>query len=220
MDCYSVRLHPANKLFRPFPSPLVQTLSSRLCRRIPHKRRTMTVALHHMPSKVTSSCLLPLCTASRIGTITEPARQVLKGSLNRPELACTRFRRHRVRCFDGAGGGSWRAQPAHSCRIADITRPAGRSVKRTGARGRTARPQGPSATCESCRAPRSAAARQAPSPPSGPAHAPSRGLLLLLLQQQLDALSDEGRGLPVPRERDQRSHEVPRRLIHAEGDDS
>ena len=23
-------------------------------------------------------------------------------------LACTRFRRHRVRCFDGAGGASWR----------------------------------------------------------------------------------------------------------------
>jgi hypothetical protein len=23
-------------------------------------------------------------------------------------LACTRFRRHRVRCFDGTGGGSWR----------------------------------------------------------------------------------------------------------------
>jgi hypothetical protein len=23
-------------------------------------------------------------------------------------LACTRFRGHRVRCFDGAGGGSWR----------------------------------------------------------------------------------------------------------------
>ena len=23
-------------------------------------------------------------------------------------LACTRFRRHRVRCFDGAGGGSWK----------------------------------------------------------------------------------------------------------------
>ena len=23
-------------------------------------------------------------------------------------LACARFRRHRVRCFDGAGGGSWR----------------------------------------------------------------------------------------------------------------
>src|SRR5262245_39020793 len=25
-----------------------------------------------------------------------------------PKLACTRFRRHRVRCFDGTGGGSWR----------------------------------------------------------------------------------------------------------------
>jgi hypothetical protein len=24
------------------------------------------------------------------------------------DLACTRFRRQRVRCFDGAGGGSWR----------------------------------------------------------------------------------------------------------------
>jgi hypothetical protein len=24
------------------------------------------------------------------------------------KVACTRFRRHRVRCFDGAGGGSWR----------------------------------------------------------------------------------------------------------------
>src|SRR6516162_4778973 len=23
-------------------------------------------------------------------------------------MACARFRRHRVRCFDGAGGGSWR----------------------------------------------------------------------------------------------------------------
>jgi hypothetical protein len=61
---------------------------------------------------------------------------------------------------------------------------------------------------------------QAPSPPSRPAHAPSRGLLLLLLQQQLDALSDEGRGLLVPRERDQLPHEVPRRLIQAEGDHS
>ena len=24
------------------------------------------------------------------------------------DVACTRLRRHRVRCFDGAGGGSWR----------------------------------------------------------------------------------------------------------------
>jgi hypothetical protein len=23
-------------------------------------------------------------------------------------MACTRFRRHRLRCFNGAGGGSWR----------------------------------------------------------------------------------------------------------------
>jgi len=29
-------------------------------------------------------------------------------SLNGSLVACTRFRRHRVRCFDGAGGGSWR----------------------------------------------------------------------------------------------------------------
>jgi integrase len=32
------------------------------------------------------------------------------------DVACTRFRRHRVRCFDGAGGGSWRdgSLPANS----------------------------------------------------------------------------------------------------------
>ena len=29
-------------------------------------------------------------------------------------LACTRFRRHRVRCFDGAGGGSWRGGSLHA----------------------------------------------------------------------------------------------------------
>jgi hypothetical protein len=28
-------------------------------------------------------------------------------------LACTRFRRHRVRCFDGTGGGSWRDGSLH-----------------------------------------------------------------------------------------------------------
>jgi hypothetical protein len=28
--------------------------------------------------------------------------------MNFEGVACTRFRRHRVRCFDGAGGGSWR----------------------------------------------------------------------------------------------------------------
>jgi hypothetical protein len=25
-------------------------------------------------------------------------------------VACTRFRRHRVRCFDGTGGESWRGE--------------------------------------------------------------------------------------------------------------
>ena len=33
-------------------------------------------------------------------------RTVSKGSMQ--TLACTRFRRHRVRCFDGTGGESWR----------------------------------------------------------------------------------------------------------------
>jgi SpoVK/Ycf46/Vps4 family AAA+-type ATPase len=28
-------------------------------------------------------------------------------------LACTRFRRHRVRCFNGTGGGSWRGGSLH-----------------------------------------------------------------------------------------------------------
>jgi hypothetical protein len=34
----------------------------------------------------------------------------------RVSVACTRFRRHRVRCFDGTGGGSWRDEslPASS----------------------------------------------------------------------------------------------------------
>ena len=30
------------------------------------------------------------------------------------DLACTRFRRHRVRCFDGTGGGSWRGGSLHA----------------------------------------------------------------------------------------------------------
>jgi len=29
-------------------------------------------------------------------------------------LACTRFRRHRVRCFDGTGGVSWRDGSLHA----------------------------------------------------------------------------------------------------------
>ena len=30
-----------------------------------------------------------------------------------PQVACTRFRRHRVRCFNGTGGGSWRDEGLH-----------------------------------------------------------------------------------------------------------
>ena len=29
-------------------------------------------------------------------------------------LSCCRFRRHRVRCFDGAGGGSWKDGSLHA----------------------------------------------------------------------------------------------------------
>jgi hypothetical protein len=29
-------------------------------------------------------------------------------------LACTRFRRHRVRCFNGTGGGSWNVGSLHA----------------------------------------------------------------------------------------------------------
>jgi hypothetical protein len=61
---------------------------------------------------------------------------------------------------------------------------------------------------------------QDPSRPSRPTCGPPRRLLVLLPQQQLDALSDERRGVPVPRVRDKLPHKVPRRLIHAEGDHS
>jgi hypothetical protein len=108
---------------------------------------------------------------------------------------------------------------AHSRRVAGITSPAGRSVERTGARGRTARLQ-PSATGQGCPGRRSLPAPvQDPSRPSRPTYAPSRRLLVLLPQQQVDPLSDEGRGGPVSRVRDHLSHPVPRRLIEAERDD-
>jgi hypothetical protein len=87
------------------------------------------------------------------------------------------------------------------------TSPAGRSVERTGAVGRTARPHGHRRLAK-------IAPVQSSSPPSRPAYGPARRL------QQLDALSDEGRGVLVLRVWDQLPHEVPRRLIHAEGDDS
>jgi hypothetical protein len=38
----------------------------------------------------------------------EPTYREIVGHKLAREMACTRFRRHRVRCFDGAGGGSWR----------------------------------------------------------------------------------------------------------------
>jgi len=87
------------------------------------------------------------------------------------------------------------------------------SVERTGARGRTARPDGHRRLAKM-------APVQEPSPPSRPTCGPSRRLLLLPLQEQVDPLSDEGRGGPVSRVRDKLPHEVPRRLIHAEGEHS
>ena len=36
------------------------------------------------------------------------AKESIMTTQTHPVLTCTRFRRHRVRCFDGAGGGSWR----------------------------------------------------------------------------------------------------------------
>ena len=86
MDCCIAPLNPANNLFPPFLSPHVQTPNLRPYRRIPRKQRTTTGALHHMPSKLTSPCLLPLKhNVVSIATMAESARQVLKGTLNRSE---------------------------------------------------------------------------------------------------------------------------------------
>ena len=38
----------------------------------------------------------------------------LSGSRDSGKMACTRFRRHRVRCFDGTGGASWRGGSLHA----------------------------------------------------------------------------------------------------------
>jgi len=43
---------------------------------------------------------------ARATALIASARSYLRREVR--DLACTRFRRHRVRCFDGAGGGSWR----------------------------------------------------------------------------------------------------------------
>jgi hypothetical protein len=53
--------------------------------------------------------------ALRIGTKLV-AIEAVGGALPRVvtvDLACTRFRRHRVRCFDGTGGVSWRDGSLH-----------------------------------------------------------------------------------------------------------
>ena len=48
------------------------------------------------------------------GVLAEEKRETLSVAflervfMKNATLACTRFRRHRVRCFDGTGGGSWR----------------------------------------------------------------------------------------------------------------
>ena len=39
-------------------------------------------------------------------------RKKLRAQL--PRLACTRFRRHRVRCFYGTGGESWKDEGLHA----------------------------------------------------------------------------------------------------------
>jgi hypothetical protein len=42
------------------------------------------------------------------GIVVTAMREANRASTRKPRMACPRFRRHRVRCFDGAGGGSWR----------------------------------------------------------------------------------------------------------------
>jgi hypothetical protein len=86
--------------------------------------------------------------------------------------------------------GRWTYQQVFVA-IAGITSPAGRSVERTGAGGSDSKAYGhrrPAKFAEDVDLP---AALQAPSSPSRPTCGPSRRLLVLLLQQQLDALSDE-----------------------------
>jgi hypothetical protein len=41
-------------------------------------------------------------------TVLSPHGNEFRCTIMGYSLACTPFRRHRVRCFDGAGGGSWR----------------------------------------------------------------------------------------------------------------
>ena len=70
--------------------------------------------------RVGRACLgvIRLRAKGELGTVKAKERAAVKTALNefslkRPgsgcgQLACTRFRRHRVRCFYGTGGASWR----------------------------------------------------------------------------------------------------------------
>src|SRR5205809_7340300 len=73
--------------------------------RLEHTHRPTLEDYVHRATRLGSSRSLNL----RIG-ISVPAVLGLPAFALLPlaPLACTRFRRHRVRCFDGAGGGSWR----------------------------------------------------------------------------------------------------------------
>ena len=79
-----------------------------------------------------------------------------------------------------------------------LPRPPVASVERTGTVGRSGKVERDSRRFgRRARLPRTAGRRRIlPSPPSRPTCGPSRRLLVLLPQQQLDALSDEGRGVP------------------------
>ncbi len=57
-----------------------------------------------------------------LGNIENQGRKITEQKPNYPDnipdldqrcMACTRFRRHRVRCFNGTGGGSWRDGGLH-----------------------------------------------------------------------------------------------------------
>ena len=59
-----------------------------------------------MLRKPSARILVPLLSVTALNVA------ILLVNLSFP-LACTRFRRHRVRCFDGTGGVSWRDGSLH-----------------------------------------------------------------------------------------------------------
>jgi hypothetical protein len=72
------------------------TLARIAMRSIAERRRKLSGASKRLP---------PTSTAYIIRQFKRPAEVAL---LRRVYVACTRFRRHRVRCFHGTGGASWR----------------------------------------------------------------------------------------------------------------